>query len=282
MKSHLETDVRRCIQHALEEDRVHEDITSIACLEESAQTEAYLLLKQRALIAGLPFLSWIFHCVDPSIQLHCHVQEGQECPPGTILAHITGPARALLSCERTALNLLQHASGIATLTNAFVRAVEGYPCDILDTRKTLPGLRHLQKYAVAVGGGKNHRFDLNERFLIKNNHLAHLKKHTEEPIKEAIQKARALYPNKAIEVEVESLEMLQASLEAKAEFILLDNMSLDLLAQAVCLAKGKAYLEASGGVNLTSARSIAKTGVDGISIGALTHSVSAIDISFRI
>jgi len=282
MQGLLEREVRRSIQQALEEDEVHEDITSLACISREEKTEAHFLLKQKAIIAGLPFLPWIFHSVDPSVEFQFFIEEGEECSSNMILGRLRGPARSLLSLERTSLNLIQHTSAIATKTQQYVQAVKEFSCDILDTRKTIPGLRSLQKYAVKVGGGKNHRFHLKDRFLIKNNHLSQLKKRSSKPITEAIEKARAFCPGRAIEIEVETLEMLEEALAAKAEIILLDNMSLDMLTRSVLQAKGKAYLEASGGVSLDNVRDIAATGVDGISIGALTHSICAIDISLRI
>jgi nicotinate-nucleotide pyrophosphorylase (carboxylating) len=217
--------------------------------------------------------------VDPSLSCHCSATDGEELKCGTVLARLEGSAHALLSLERTALNLLQHASGIADLTARFVKAVAGYPCDILDTRKTLPNLRALQKYAVTVGGGKNHRFDLHEQFLIKNNHLKLLSATTPHPVREAVRRAKMAHPEHEVEIEVETLEMLESALEAGAERILLDNMPPPLVADAVKITAGRVYLEASGGIALANAASYAATGVNGISIGALTHSAQAVDIS---
>ncbi len=265
------------IAQALQEDCAHEDITSLACIAPDKITRAYFLLKEPACVAGLPFLAQIFS----DFTLEYLVEEGAHCPAFTRLATLSGPALKLLSLERTALNLLQHCSGIATTTAEYVHAARG--CDILDTRKTLPGLRLLQKYAVRIGGGKNHRFHLKERFLIKNNHLFFLKQQGfQEPILEAVQKARALHPEIKIEVEVEDLLMVEEALASRADLILLDNMSLPMIQQATKLIAKRAYVEVSGNVLLPRVPALAEAGVDGISVGALTHSVKAIDISLKI
>lgn len=278
---YLEQEVRRTILLALNEDRSSHDITSQACVSRDKQTSADFVLKQHSKVAGLRFLPWICEMLDPSLQWKIHVSEGTDNLPGTILASIEGSALSILAGERTVLNLLQHASGIAHLTMQYVKAVDGFDCEILDTRKTLPGLRAIQKYAVTVGGGKNHRFHLEERFLIKNNHLTLLKETSSQPVLEAIHRAKVLQPEAKIEVEVEDLAMLEQALEGRAEVILLDNMSLQTIAKAVQIARGKAYLEASRGITLANVRDYASTGINGISIGALTHSANAVDISLR-
>ncbi len=270
--------IGHCIASALAEDKVNDDITSLAIIGRSLNAEAQILLKQRSKIAGLIFLPRVFHAIDPNLSMQLHVEEGQDCEKGEALATIHGSARSILAGERTALNLLQHASGIATFTAKCVEETKGFCCDILDTRKTLPGLRELQKYAVKIGGGKNHRFNLSERFLIKNNHLALMERNS---ISEAIDKARALRADVKIEVEVEDLEQLFEALESKADFILLDNMDVEMVREAVEMTKGRAYLEASGGMNLSTIRSFAATGINGISVGALTHSPPAVDICLR-
>jgi len=276
----LDQHVLKAVAFALEEDKAQEDITSHACIDTSAHVRAQLLLKQRARIAGLSFLSCILDKAGIS-PFQLHAQEGGDYDAGTLLASIEGNAHALLRMERTMLNLIQHASGIATLTAQFVQEVAGYSCAILDTRKTLPGLRAIQKYAVRTGGGKNHRFDLKERILIKNNHLSILGRSTENPISAAIENARLKSQGIAIEVEINSLDMLQAALDAKPDAILLDNMPPESVAEAVRRAQRTVYLEASGGITLSNVRTYAQTGVDAVSIGALTHSAPAIDISLR-
>lgn len=279
---HLEQEVRRTIILALNEDRTAKDITSQACVPEDRWIRADFVLKQNSRVAGLRFLPWICETIDSSLKWQVHAFEGGDYDEGMILASIEGAARSILAGERTALNLLQHASGVAHLTSRYVDAVKEFPCDILDTRKTLPGLRAIQKYAVKMGGGTNHRFHLEERFLIKNNHLALLKETTARPVLEAIHRARILQPQAKIEVEVESLAALEEALQGKADVILLDNMFPSAVAEAVKIAGGRTYLEASGGITLENVRDYAAAGVNGISIGALTHSVAAVDISLRI
>jgi nicotinate-nucleotide pyrophosphorylase (carboxylating) len=278
----LEQEVRRTILLALKEDRAECDVTSQACISKESTVEAELLLKQNSLIAGLRFLPVICETIDPHLSWRAFAEDGREYGNGTVLASIRGNTQSILSGERTALNFLQHVSGVAQLTSQYVQAVAGWNCDILDTRKTLPGLRAIQKYAVVAGGGKNHRFDLEERFLIKNNHLKILLEETARPVREAILRARILQPDAKIEIEVESLAMLEEALSAQADLILLDNMPPELIREAVQLANGKVYLEASGGITLENVRAYAETGVNGVSIGALTHSVPAVDISLRI
>ncbi len=279
---HLEQEVRRTIILALTEDRTAKDITSQACVPKDQWIRADFVLKQNSRVAGLRFLPWICETIDSSLKWQVHAFEGGDYGEGMVLASIEGAARSILAGERTALNLLQHASGVAHLTSRYVDAVKEFPCEILDTRKTLPGLRAIQKYAVKMGGGKNHRFHLEERFLIKNNHLALLKETCARPVLEAIHRARILQPQVKIEVEVESLAALEEALQGKADVILLDNMFPSAVAEAVKIAGGRVYLEASGGITLENVRDYAETGVNGISIGALTHSVAAVDISLRI
>ncbi len=279
MMESLEQEVRRTIGLALQEDRAARDITSQACVSHEKRVRADFVLKQNARVAGLHFLPWICESIDATLLEHA--VEGGDHPAGTILASVEGNAHALLAGERSALNLLQHASGIAHLTAQYVDAVRGFDCEILDTRKTLPGLRAIQKYAVKIGGGTNHRFHLEERFLIKNNHLSLLKEFA-HPVREAIRRAKALQPHSKVEVEVESLSALEEALQENADLILLDNMTAARVAEAVKIAKGKAYLETSGGITLSNVREYASTGVNGTSIGALTHSVKAVDISMRI
>jgi len=277
----LNQQVLKTVALALEEDKTQEDITSQACIDSSVHVHAQLLLKQHATVAGLVFLPSILEQIEISL-FHIHVQEGSNYEAGTILASMEGNAHLLLKIERTLLNLIQHTSGIATLTAQFVRAVEGYPCTILDTRKTLPGLRAIQKYAVRIGGGKNHRFDLKERVLIKNTHLSILNRVAENPVMAAIEKARLHSRGVAIEIEISNLEMLQTALNAKPDAILLDNMSPESVAEAVRRTERSVYLEASGGITLSNVRAYAQTGVDAVSIGALTHSAPAVDMSLRI
>lgn len=275
-------EVRRTLQIALAEDHAEKDVTSQACLPRETAAKASLLLKQPARIAGLIILPVLCQILGSELNLRLFVEDGCTCSPGTVLATLEGNAHAILAGERTAINLIQHASGIATLTAEYVEAVKGFACDILDTRKTLPGLRAIQKYAVLIGGGKNHRFHLEDRFLIKDNHIKLLKETTSKPVAEAIRRAKILQPGVNVEVEVSSLCMLEEAISAQAEVILLDNMSVALVAEAVKVNAGRAYLEASGGIGLAEVAHYAATGVNGISIGALTHSVRAIDMSLKV
>jgi nicotinate-nucleotide pyrophosphorylase (carboxylating) len=264
------------VQKAFLEDFVHEDITSVACIPEGQRGVGKLLLKQDGVIAGLKFLPQIFQRLDPHISSELHVQEGTLCKKGTYLATFKGPAQALLSAERTALNLLQHLSGIATLTALCVEKVKGTRCKILDTRKTLPGYRQLQKYAVQMGGGQNHRIHLADQILIKNNHLFFT------PLADSIRRAKERYPGQKIEVEIGRFEDLEIALASGANALLLDNMSPSEVKRCVEFVSGRAFLEASGGITLTTLQEYAQTGVDAISLGALTHSAPALDIAFRI
>lgn len=279
---YLTQEIRRTLQLALTEDHSHNDVTSQACVSEQEVAKASLLLKQPACIAGLIAIPVLCQLFDDKLHANLLIEEGASCPSGTILATIEGNARTLLAAERTALNLIQHASGIATKTAQYVEAVKGFACDILDTRKTLPGLRALQKYAVVLGGGKSHRHHLEDQFLIKDNHIKLLKETSQNPVSEAITRAKILHPNVKVEVEISSLEMLEEALITGVEVILLENMAVEMVKQAVLMNKGRAYLEASGGITLENVAEYAATGVNGISIGALTHSVQAIDMSLKV
>ena len=282
MDFELKSNIDALLKAALEEDIASQDITSLSCLPDAGTFEAHIVAKENLRLAGISFMGSAFTSLDPDVQITPHFLDGSFCPTGSILASIWGPARAILSAERTALNLLQHMSGIATITSEYVQEIAGFQCDILDTRKTLPRFRALQKYAVRVGGGKNHRFSLHDAILIKNNHLKVLSETTTHPVRRAILNCRKAHPGKKIEIEVESLEQMEEALMEKADWILLDNMTVALMADAVKLNNNAAYLEASGGMNKSRVRFVAETGVNGISVGALTHSVRAVDISLRV
>jgi nicotinate-nucleotide pyrophosphorylase (carboxylating) len=277
----ISSEILALVRTALHEDLRTGDITSEACIDNDSKITGNLLMKQTGRVAGLPFVEAVFKEVDPRIKVELFVDEGSEQGMGAVIGSVRGPARGIFSAERVALNLLQHVSGIATTTAQYVARVHGHACDILDTRKTLPGMRLLQKYAVRMGGGKNHRFGLDDRFIIKNNHLAFLAQDTKHPILEAVRRTRSYRPGIVVEVEVETLEMVAEALEAKPDVIMLDNMAASTVHKAVKLIDGKAYIEASGGINLNNIRSYAEAGVNGISIGALTHSVPALDMSLR-
>lgn len=268
-------DADRIIALALAEDVGPGDVTTLSTVDERAQGRATFLAKADGVIAGLPLLERVFNQLGNTVVVKELVADGARVTPGTQLAVATGLAQTLLTGERVALNFVQHLSGIATRTARFVSLVEGTGARIVDTRKTVPGLRALAKYAVRMGGGRNHRFALYDGVLIKDNHLR-----AAGGIHPAVSRARAAASHLLkIEVEVESLEQVREALAAGADLLLLDNMDLATLQQAVALCRGQALTEASGGVNEQTVRAIAETGVDLISVGALTHSVTALDIS---
>jgi nicotinate-nucleotide pyrophosphorylase (carboxylating) len=254
------------------------DITSQATLPPASTLEGRITAKAEGVIAGLPLAQDVFYLVDPSITFQPSVQDGAHVQPGTLLAEVSGPGASLLTAERTALNFLGRMSGIATLTHKFVQAVAGTKAVILDTRKTVPGLRHIDKYAVRMGGGQNHRAGLYDMVLIKDNHIDGA-----DGIRPAVEGVRSRYGSRyLVEVEVKDLAELRTALALPVDRIMLDNMDLDTMRQAVELAAGRVPLEASGNVTLATVRSIAETGVDFISSGALTHSAPVLDISMRL
>lgn len=270
--------VDEIVQRALIEDIGTGDITTLLTVPEGVEAKGEFVVTQPGVLAGMPVVERVFHQINPRVRLQCMVQEGQHFETGAVLAEVYGEARALLTGERVALNFLQRLSGIATFTACFVEAVRDLPVRICDTRKTTPGLRYLERYAVRAGGGYNHRFGLFDAVLIKDNHIAVC-----GSVVRAVQRVRGILPHTMkIEVECATLEQVQEALEAGVDIILLDNMTVDGLREAVRMAKGRAFLEASGGVRLDTVRQIAETGVDAISIGALTHSAPAIDIKMEL
>jgi nicotinate-nucleotide pyrophosphorylase (carboxylating) len=271
-------DIRQALQSAFAEDIGSGDVTTLATVPESATSIAVMRAREPLIVAGLALAQTAFRELSASIQIEPLTQDGQRMKEGDGLLKISGSARAILTAERVALNFVQRLSGIATLTGQFVDAINGTKTQILDTRKTTPGLRRLEKYAVTCGGGRNHRFGLFDMVLIKDNHLAALRDAEPNAVAAAIQQARAKYPQLKIEVEADTLEQVDQALAASADLILLDNMNPVQLRLAVQKCKGRAQTEASGGVNLASVRAIAETGVDFISVGALTHSARAVDI----
>ncbi|MDD2897986.1 MAG: carboxylating nicotinate-nucleotide diphosphorylase [Desulfuromonadaceae bacterium] len=267
--------IDRLIEQALLEDIHTGDITTLAVVPHQRSASARLIAKENLVVAGLSTAARVFSILDSSISFDPCLIDGEKASPGTVLATIHGDASQLLMGERVALNLLQRMCGIATLTSSFVEAVNGTSARIVDTRKTTPGLRQLEKYAVRVGGGINHRTGLYDGVLIKENHIT-----AAGGITEAIRRARAYIPHTLkIEIETESLTQVDEALAAGADIIMLDNMSIDDMKAAVTTINGRALVEASGGVNLERVRAIAETGVDIISVGALTHSPRAMDIS---
>jgi len=263
---------------ALAEDIGNGDVTTLAAVPENARAKAVVRAREPLVVAGLALAEAAFRELSPAVQVTRAAQDGQRLAEGKPLLKIAGPARALLSAERVALNFLQRLSGIATLTAQFVDAVKGTRAQVLDTRKTTPGWRRLEKYAVACGGGRNHRLGLFDMVLIKDNHLAALRNEAPNAIAAAVQRARARYPALKVEVEADTLDQVEQAVAAGADIVLLDNMNLVQSRLAVQKCKDRALTEASGGVTLAGVRAIAETGVDFISVGALTHSARAIDI----
>jgi nicotinate-nucleotide pyrophosphorylase (carboxylating) len=271
-------ELRRAVELALAEDLGSGDATSLATVPAAMTARAAVRAREPLVVAGLALAEAAFAHLAPQAVISRGVQDGQAVQAGQTLLVVAGPACALLGAERVALNFLQRLSGIATLTARFVQAVQGTGAQILDTRKTTPGWRRLEKYAVRCGGGGNHRFGLFDRVLIKDNHLAALQREQPNAIGAAVRRARAAYPLLQVEVEADTLEQVDQALAAGADFILLDNMGLDQLRQAVRKCAGRTPTEASGGVNLDSVQAIAQTGVNFISVGALTHSAPAVDL----
>jgi nicotinate-nucleotide pyrophosphorylase (carboxylating) len=271
-------EIQRAVQTALAEDIGPGDATTLATVPETALAKAVMKSREPLQVAGLAFAETAFRQLSSAVKINRVAADGQSLKEGDVLLEVSGPARAILSTERTALNFVQRLSGIATLTAQFVESVKGTGAQILDTRKTTPGWRRFEKYAVTCGGGHNHRLGLHDMILIKDNHLAALRNASPNAVAVAVARARKNYPELKIEVEADTLEQVEQAAAAGADIILLDNMTLIQLRLAVEKVKGRAKTEASGGVNLASVRAIAETGVDYISVGALTHSARAVDI----
>ncbi|MGM9658943.1 MAG: carboxylating nicotinate-nucleotide diphosphorylase [Eubacteriales bacterium] len=265
------------ILNSLAEDAPGGDMTTLCTVSESAAAHGYFIAKESGIIAGTDIAKRVFDLVGDGVETVFFVKEGDKAEKGQRIGEISGPARTVLTGERTALNLMQRASGIATATAEAVGRVSGTNAKICDTRKTMPGLRALDKYAVRIGGGTNHRFNLSDGILIKDNHIA-----AAGGITAAVSAARARAPHTLkIEVEVETFDQLREALDAKADIIMLDNMSVEDMRTAVGITAGRALLEASGNMGERDLRAVAETGVDLISVGALTHSVKALDISLK-
>ncbi|MCH8190590.1 MAG: carboxylating nicotinate-nucleotide diphosphorylase [Chloroflexi bacterium] len=280
--SELLEGVEDLVRRALDEDAAEADVTTQALVGASETGAGAFLVKAGGVLAGLPVAEAVFHAVDPSVAFQARTADGQRVRRRHVVATVEGPLASLLAGERVALNFLQRLSGIATLTARYVRAVRGTGAEILDTRKTTPGLRRLEKYAVRMGGGRNHRMDLSDAVLIKDNHLAAIRAQG-LTIKDAVRRARSQAPpGITVEVEVTSVDESREAVDAGVDVVLLDNMGLDAMRRAVLAARGKARTEASGGITLSTVRAVAETGVDFISVGALTHSAKALDISLEI
>jgi nicotinate-nucleotide pyrophosphorylase (carboxylating) len=268
--------IRNDVSRALAEDIGSGDVTA-DLLPQSRQATARVITREAAVLCGQPWFDLCFMALDASVRINWLADEGSAVRPGQPLCDVSGPVRALVTAERSALNFLQTLSATATVTAAYVNAIRGTRARILDTRKTLPGLRYAQKYAVRTGGGKNHRMGLHDAILIKENHIA-----AAGSLGAAVARARQLHPQVMVEVEVENFSELREALEAGVDRIMLDEFELDELMQAVAEVDGRVPLEVSGGVGIDRVRAIAETGVDYISIGALTKHIRAIDLSMRI
>jgi len=266
------------IDTALDEDVGPGDITTSAIIDPSLKGKAQFLAKEEITLAGIEVFSRVFSRLDPEIVVECTYHDGEVIPKGVDIGTVTGSMRGILSGERTALNFLQHLSGIATLTRQYVEKTDPSTVRVIDTRKTTPGLRILEKYAVRMGGGFNHRFGLFDGILIKDNHIA-----AAGSIFEAVKKIRATVPHTLkIEIEVEDIKGLEEAIGAGVDAILLDNMSVKEMKKAVSIAGGRVLLEASGGITLETIEEISKTGINLISIGAITHSARSVDISLEV
>jgi nicotinate-nucleotide pyrophosphorylase (carboxylating) len=272
-------EIRRAVQLALAEDVGGGDLTTLATIPASAMAKAVMVAREPLVVAGVPVAEAVFQQLSETVSVVPGAREGDQVKAGQVLLQVSGPAQALLTAERVALNFIQRLSGVATFTRQFVDAVQGTRARILDTRKTTPGLRRLEKYAVVCGGGHNHRVGLFDHILIKDNHLAALRDAKPNAVAAAVALARKRYPQHKVEIEADSLEQVEQALDAGSDIILLDNMNVVQLRVAVQQARGRAETEASGGVNLANVRQIAETGVDYISVGAITHSARAVDIA---
>lgn len=271
-------EIRRAVRAALAEDLGSGDVTTLATVPANAKSIAFMNAREPLTVAGIEFAVAAFRQLSPKIQIKKTARDGQRVKAGEPLLKISGSSRAILSAERVALNFVQRLSGVASATAQFADAVKGTSARILDTRKTTPGWRRFEKYAVACGGGKNHRIGLFDMVLIKDNHLVALRNEKPNAIAAAVARARQKSPKLKVEVEADTLEQVAQAADAGADIILLDNMPPARLRQAVEIIRGRAQTEASGGVNLKTVRRIAQTGVDFISIGAITHSARAVDI----
>jgi nicotinate-nucleotide pyrophosphorylase (carboxylating) len=278
MDERARAELKRLVRVALAEDVGPGDRTTQALVSSDSRAAGAVVARERLVVSGLTAAAEVFRTASDAICARLAVAEGVWVEVGQGVLEVSGPAAALLTAERTALNLVQHLSGVATLTRAYVEAVAGTGAVILDTRKTLPGLRYLQKEAVAHGGGQNHRFGLFDAILIKDNHLAALAGVLPEPVSDAVRLLRERCPGWPVEIEADTLEQVREALACGVDTVLLDNMTLEDLRAAVRLASGRAKTEASGGVTLATVRAIAETGVDYISVGALTHSARAMDL----
>ena len=274
--------IEEVIDRALAEDLAKGDVTTEALIPVDRQGTGLMVAKKEGVLAGVNVTRQVFHRVDPELKVEFLLEDGARVKPGTKVATLSGSIASILKAERVALNFVQRLSGIASETNRYVEAVKGLPVRIMDTRKTTPGLRALEKHAVKAGGGENHRMSLGDGILIKDNHLAALRSQGLN-LKQIVAKARQNSPQRLpVEVEVGTVAEASEALEAGADVIMLDNMNLEDMCTAVQSIHGRALVEASGGITLDNVRAVAETGVDSISVGALTHSTKALDISLEL
>ncbi|MCK5850425.1 MAG: carboxylating nicotinate-nucleotide diphosphorylase [Kiritimatiellae bacterium] len=274
--------VKDIIQRALDEDIGAGDVTTNSLVPEDAMITAYLLARTACIVSGTDVAHAVFKALDNDISCTVYVSDAEHAKPGDTIMCIKGKARAILTAERTALNFMQRMTGIATLTGEFVEKARKHEVKILDTRKTTPTIRVLEKYAVLCGGGENHRIGLFDRVLIKDNHRKLWRSHDSSRLDEAINESRAKYPGITVEVEVETEDELISALGAEPEWILLDNMSPDKLRRCVEICDGMSRIEASGGITLDNIDAVVNSGVDAVSLGCLTHSAPAADLSLEI
>ncbi len=275
--------IETLIDLALSEDLAEAgDTTSLSVIPQDINAKAVLIAKEDLVCCGLAVAKKVFKTLDISAKFTALVKDGDSCPKGTLLAEVHGNAQALLTAERTALNFIQRLCGISTISKKYAEAAEGSVTTMLDTRKTTPGWRNLEKYAVACGGSTNHRAGLYDMVMIKDNHRELAGLEGDKGITRSVERARAMFQHLKVEVEADTLEEVAEAAEAGADFIMLDNMTNEQMIEAIKIADGRAKLEASGGITLERIPSIAKIGVDFISVGALTHSVKASDISLDI
>jgi len=270
--------IRAAVVAALAEDIGPGDVTSLACIRPEAMATARMNAREPLVLAGIGFAEAAFRELAPNARILRLAADGHRLEPGQAVLEVSGPARALLSAERVALNFVQRLSGVATATAAFVDAVAGTAARVLDTRKTTPGWRNFEKYAVACGGGTNHRFGLHDLVLIKDNHLAALAGEPPDAVTAAVRRARAQFPGLRVEVEADTPAQAERAAAAGADIVLLDNMDPATLRESLRLVAGRSRTEASGGISLATIRAAAETGVDFISVGAITHSARAVDL----
>lgn len=275
----LRLETERVVREALAEDVGEGDVTTIATVPAELRAEAEIVTREPLVVSGVTVVEQVFAALSAEVHCELRAEDGAALGPGEVVMVVRGPWAPILTGERVALNLLQRLSGVASLTRRYVDCVKGTRAQILDTRKTTPGMRRLEKQAVLHGGGSNHRVGLFDAVLIKDNHLAALAGAGPDPITAAVRRARERWPGLMVEVEADTLEQARAAVEARADGVLLDNMSLETLRTAVERIGGRLLTEASGGVTLETVRGIAETGVDRISVGALTHSARAVDLA---